>query len=84
MLIPAAQESGKELPSETDPARRPQPSALLSLRSAARYLDCPPETIRWWIKEGRFSKVKIGRRVLLLRAELDRYIDAHTEEPKGA
>ena len=53
--------------------------ALLSIRDAAVYLGVPPETVRWWIRRKRLRKVKIGRRVLIRRDELDRVITLSTE-----
>ena len=52
-----------------------------SVADAARYLGVSVETMRWWLKQGRFARVRIGRRVLIPRADLDRYVKEH-QEPK--
>ena len=50
-----------------------------SYRAAADYLGVPVETLRSWMKRGLFSRVKIGRRALLLKSEIDRYVlDLHS------
>lgn len=53
----------------------PEPRRLdpvtLSIPSAARYLDVPPETLRTWLKRGLFRKLKIEGRVLLLKRDID-------------
>ena len=53
--------------------------ALLSIKHSAAYMDSPEETVRYWLKQGRFPKVKIGRRVFIRREDLDRYIATHVE-----
>ena len=70
-------------------ARRPAAvsvaPALLSVRNSAVYLGVSSETVRWWIRTGKLRKVKIGRRVLIRREDLDALIvvstDGATESP---
>lgn len=58
--------------------RSPEPRCLipltLSLSTAARYLDVPPETLRTWLKRGVFRRLKIEGRVLLLKRDIDDFI----------
>ena len=56
--------------------------ALLSVRDAAVYLGVPPETVRWWIRTGKLHRVKIGRRVLIRRKDLDALIVMSTDEAR--
>ncbi len=51
----------------------------LSIQSAARYLDVPPETFRSWLKRGLFHRLRIGRRTLVLKRELDEFIRKQEE-----
>ena len=61
-------------------------TTLFSIRDAAVYLGVPPETVRWWIRTGKLRKVKIGRRVLIRREDLDALIvvsmDEASESPR--
>lgn len=52
---------------------------LLSLKSAAVYLDCSDSTMRNRIESGEFPPrvvKRIGRRQYFVKAELDRWIEA--------
>ena len=57
--------------------------ALLSISDAAAYLGVCPETMRWWLRAKRLPKVKLGRRALVLRADLDKWIVTSTEMAQG-
>jgi excisionase family DNA binding protein len=47
---------------------------LLSVRSVAEVLSLSPWTIRKYISQGRIPCVRIGRRVLIEAAEVERLI----------
>ena len=50
---------------------------LFSVRAAAVYLGgLSPLTVHAWLSEGRLRRVKIGRRTMVKRSELDRLIAA--------
>jgi excisionase family DNA binding protein len=53
----------------------PEP-ARLSIQEAADYLGVRPETVRTWIMRRAIPYYKIGKRVLILRSDLDRILDA--------
>ena len=61
---------------------REQPSGYLSMRNAAAYLGISYHTLKDHVRRGRFSVVKMGSgqnaRVLIGRAELQRYLNKHT------
>jgi excisionase family DNA binding protein len=48
---------------------------LLSVEDAARLLAISSWTVRAYLKTGKLCPVRIGRRVLLQEAELQRFID---------
>jgi excisionase family DNA binding protein len=49
-------------------------SELLSMEEAARRLGLRPVTVRMWAAARRIAKVKLGRRVLIPVAEVERLI----------
>jgi excisionase family DNA binding protein len=48
---------------------------LVSVEAAARLLSLSPWTVRAKIREGKLRPVRLGRRVLLEQAELQRFVD---------
>ena len=48
---------------------------LFNIKEAASKLKVSPLTLRGWIYKGRLTPVKLGRRVLLTEAELERFIE---------
>ena len=57
---------------ETEPA-------LLSVEQSARYLGVGRTQVFVLLREGRLRSVKVGRRRLIPRSELDRYITEEVE-----
>jgi excisionase family DNA binding protein len=55
---------------------------LHDVNSAARLLSISPWTVRSYIHEGKLKPVRLGRRVLLEEAELERLI-TESQEPSG-
>ena len=51
---------------------------LLSVESAGLYLSISPWTVRDLITRGELPAVRIGRRVLLRREDLDSFINTRT------
>ena len=49
-------------------------SKLLTIEQAAAVLGISPWTVRYHVKMGRLSRVKLGRRVLIEEAELERFV----------
>ncbi len=64
---------------EAGSAQDVQP-VLLDYRAAGAYMGVPPETFRGWVKRGLFVRIRVGRRSLVRRAELDAYISAQLED----
>jgi excisionase family DNA binding protein len=56
-------------------------SPLLDLKEAARLLSISPWTVRAYVKAGKLNPVRIGRRVLLEEAELQRFITESKGDP---
>lgn len=54
--------------------------ALLDIKAAARLLAISPWTVRLYLRQGKLRAVRIGRRVLIEPAELERFV----EEAKNA
>jgi excisionase family DNA binding protein len=52
---------------------------LLDLRRAADYISVPPETLRTWIRQKKFRSVLIGRRRLVVKADIDDFIRQQLE-----
>jgi excisionase family DNA binding protein len=51
--------------------------ASLNLKEAARYIGVSEMTVRRLVMRQELARVKIGRRVLFLKPELDRCLQAH-------
>lgn len=62
----------------TGPAQGPG-QRLLTLSEAARYLQLSPWTVRELIWRGVLPRVRISRKILLDRQDLDTLIDTHKE-----
>jgi len=52
-------------------------TSLVTLDAAAAALCMPLSSLRRWVAQRRLATVKIGRRVLVERAEIDRLVAAH-------
>jgi excisionase family DNA binding protein len=50
-------------------------TALLDLKEAGRLLSISPWTVRAYVRAGKLNPVRIGRRVLLEEAELQRFVE---------
>lgn len=56
------------------------PTSLLTIVEVAELLRVPVLTIRWLRQEGRFAPaIKVGRRLVWDRRELDAWVDQHRE-----
>ena len=53
---------------------------LLNVREAAAELRLSVHTIRAWIFQGRLSCVRLGRRVLLRREDLEDFVNKNVVE----
>ncbi len=58
-----------------DSESKPTERRLLGMRSAGEYLDCSPWTVRKRIYSGAITGVKIGAKLCVEKAELDRFIE---------
>ena len=56
-------------------------TALKSINEAAGLLGISPWTVRSWVKAGKLRPVRLGRRVLLSEAELERLIAESQAQP---
>ena len=54
--------------------------ALKSVEEAAGLLRISPWTVRAWVKAGKLRPVRLGRRILLSEAELERLV-AESQKP---
>ena len=52
----------------------PREPALFDVRGGAKYLGRTQSTLRHWIERGHIPALKIGGRVFLRRATLDRFL----------
>ena len=50
---------------------------LMSVEDAATALGLKPVTVRQWANARRIARVKLGRRVLIPAAEIERLIEAN-------
>jgi excisionase family DNA binding protein len=58
---------------------RPDPTPqLLTVRQAAALLNLAESTLRGWLCDRRLRFVKVGRRTMLRRDDLEAYIEAQT------
>jgi excisionase family DNA binding protein len=62
----------------TDRGHEKVPAALVNVLEGAHHLAISPHTLRAWLRAKRLPHVRLGRRVLLQREDLDRFIRAHT------
>ena len=63
-----------------EPAVKP---TTFSIPGAAAYVGIPAETMRWWLKQGRLPRIKVGRRVLVRKSDLDKLIAESLERRDG-
>lgn len=52
-------------------------SVIVSVETGAAVTGIAVTTLRRWIREGRIEHVRLGRRVLIRRDALDRFITKH-------
>jgi excisionase family DNA binding protein len=52
---------------------------LFDIKEAANLLSLSPWTLRKWVAAGKLRPVRLGRRVLLEQAELERFVAAARE-----
>lgn len=57
---------------------------VLTLKQASDYLNVSERTLRRQITEGKIAPVRIGRRLLFQRAELDRFLSESVQRPLAA
>jgi excisionase family DNA binding protein len=57
----------------------PEP-LLISVRQAAAELPCGRDTMYELIRQGRIRSVRIGRRLLVPRTELEAFVERETSE----
>jgi excisionase family DNA binding protein len=57
--------------------------ALLDISSVARLLSLSPWTIRRLIFDGRLTPVRLGRRVLVEPAEVERFVSQARQNPNS-
>jgi excisionase family DNA binding protein len=55
---------------------------LLNIKAAAELLSISPYTVRSYIRAGKLRSVRIGRRVLLAEAELERLVAESQGRPE--
>jgi len=55
--------------------------ALLDINSVARLLSLSPWTIRRLISDGKLTPVRLGRRVLVEPAEVERFVSQSRQAP---
>lgn len=56
------------------------PDKLMTLKEVAAYLDVPEATLYGWRYHGKGPRsIKVGRHVRYRRADVERYLDGHTE-----
>jgi excisionase family DNA binding protein len=58
--------------------------ALKNINEAAGLLGISPWTVRAWIRDGKLRPVRLGRRVLLSEAELERLVAESQAQPTVA
>jgi len=52
-------------------------SLIVRFGNAARLLNAPPETVRYWMKKGLLRPVRVGRCLFFERSELARFVAEH-------
>ncbi len=53
---------------------------LMDVPAASRFLSVSPYTVRFWLRTGRLTAVRLGRRVLFEPCELQRFCAEQTRE----
>ena len=53
---------------------------FLSIREAAHLARVGPSTIRLYIRKGQLKRQKVGRRVIVARAELERFLGSQSSK----
>jgi excisionase family DNA binding protein len=56
---------------------------LLTIDQTAEFVGLSAWTVRYWIRAGRLPSVKIGRRVLIERTELNRLVFENRRQGTG-
>jgi len=59
----------------SSPENAPKP--YLSVKEAADLSPLAPSTIRAYIRKGKLKAEKVGRRVIIKRTDLERFVEAH-------
>ena len=59
-------------PAEVQPAAPAKP--FLTIREAAELARIAPSTLRLYIRKGHLKPRKVGRRIIIARAELERFL----------
>jgi len=59
-------------------------SPLFDLATAAQYLRAKISTVRWLIRTGQLSYLRVGRRFCVRKVELDEWIARHERREKPA
>lgn len=74
------EEVAKAMGSNGKAVRSPEngPRDYLKVGEAAELSRLAPSTIRLYVSKGKLKSQKVGRRVLIKRIELERFLDAHT------
>jgi excisionase family DNA binding protein len=62
--------------------RRFDMAELLNVKEGAQELRVSIHTMRWWIYQRRLPHVKLGRRVLLKREDLENFIERNVVKAK--
>lgn len=65
----------KQLKFEVGAAMRP----LNSIKEASGFLKISPWSVRGFIRDGKLTAVRLGRRVLIRQEELERFVAEHTQ-----
>jgi excisionase family DNA binding protein len=60
-----------------------RPRLTISLEDAAWRLSVSPSFLRLEISRGSIKPVRLGRRVLISEAEIERYLAEHTDTASG-
>lgn len=55
------------------------PTLLISVRDAARELGIGRDTAYALVREGRLRSISVGRRILVPRAELERFVEREAD-----
>jgi excisionase family DNA binding protein len=50
---------------------------LVSVDTAAEYLTVSPHTVRLWARQRRFKWYKVGSRMLIDEADLEKFVSEH-------